>query len=76
MGDSMFDRFALWLGAGVVTAGVSMAMLAGVGLAVADDGTTSGADNKTSSQSSNSTGKKPDSDNNGSTAHPKTRRTR
>lgn len=58
----MLDRFLLWLSAGVVTAGVSMAMVAGAGFAVADDGTPSGAGGGTSSESSNSTAKKADSD--------------
>jgi hypothetical protein len=62
MGDSVFHRFLLWLSAGVVTAGVSMAMVAGAGFAVADDGSPSGAGGGPSSQSSNSSGKKPNSD--------------
>jgi hypothetical protein len=33
----MVDRFLVWLGAGVVTSGVSAAMIAGAGLAVADE---------------------------------------
>jgi hypothetical protein len=32
----MVDRFLLWLGAGVVTAGMSPAMLTGAGFAAAD----------------------------------------
>ena len=43
-----------------------MAMMAGAGFAVADDGHTSGAGKESSSESSNSTGKKPDSDKDGS----------
>jgi hypothetical protein len=34
----MGDRFLMWLGAGVVAAGVSAAAIGGAGLAVADDG--------------------------------------
>lgn len=58
----MVDRFLVWLGAGVVTAGVSAAMIAGAGLAVADESSPSGAGGATSSESSNSTGNKEDSD--------------
>jgi acetyl esterase/lipase len=58
----MVDRFLQWLGVGVVTAGVSAAMLAGAGLAVADDASSSGAGGATSSESSNSTDSKEDSD--------------
>lgn len=58
----MVDRFLLWLRVGVVTAGVSAAMLAGAGLAVADDSSTSGAGGGTSSESSNSPDSKDDSD--------------
>lgn len=57
----MGDRFLVWLSAGIVTAGASMAMVAGAGLAVADDAST-GSDKTSSSESSNSTGKKQDSD--------------
>jgi Alpha/beta hydrolase family len=57
----MVDRFFLWLGAGVVTAGVSVAMIAGAGLAVADDGSTSVTGGATSSESSNATGSNEDS---------------
>ncbi|KWX67957.1 alpha/beta hydrolase [Mycobacterium sp. NAZ190054] len=35
----MVDRYRVWLGAGVLAGGVSAAMLAGAGVAVADDGT-------------------------------------
>ena len=45
----MIDRFLAWLGAGVVTAGVSAAMIAGAGHALADDGPTSGNGSGTSS---------------------------
>jgi hypothetical protein len=60
MGVSMILRV---LSAGVVTAGVSMAMLAGAGLAFADDGTASGTGKGSSSESSNSPGKRQNSDN-------------
>ena len=62
----MFDRVLVWLSAGVVTAGVSMAMVAGAGLAVADDGSTADVGSRASSESSNSSGKKPDPDKHGS----------
>jgi hypothetical protein len=62
MGDTMVDRLLVCLGAGVVTAGVSMAMLAGAGFAVADDGSTAGAGQGSSSEASNATEKKQDSD--------------
>lgn len=57
----MVDRFLVWLGAGVVTAGVSAAMIGGAGLAVADEGSPSGTGGATSSESSNSAGSKEDS---------------
>lgn len=51
----MGDRFLLWLGAGAVTAGVTMGMLAGAGMAAAETG--SDADpGTTSSQSDNPAG--------------------
>ena len=62
----MFDRSLVWLSAGVVAAGVSMAMVGGAGIAAADDGATAKGDAGTSSESSNSTGKKPDSEKQGS----------
>jgi len=65
MGDTMIDRPLLWLSAGVVTAGVSVAMIAGAGFAVADDGTTSGCGKGSSSETSNSTENKQDSDKQG-----------
>jgi acetyl esterase/lipase len=58
----MVDRFLLWLRVGVVTAGMSAAMLAGAGLAVADDASPSDAGGPASSESSNSTDSKDDSD--------------
>jgi pimeloyl-ACP methyl ester carboxylesterase len=59
----MVDRFLVWLGVGVVTAGVTMAMMAGVGVASAETGSESGGGTK-SSQESNSTDNKQDSDEN------------
>lgn len=38
MGDVMADRFSIWVGAGLLAAGVSAATLAGAGVAAADDG--------------------------------------
>ena len=55
----MVDRILAWLGAGVVTAGVSAAMIAGAGFAVADDGSTPGSG--TSAETSNTAGSKEDS---------------
>lgn len=50
----MVDRFLMWLSAGVVTAGMSAAMVAGAGAAIADDGSSSSAGGTSSSESSNS----------------------
>lgn len=48
----MVDRFWVWLGTGVVTAGISAALLAGAGVATATDGdSTDGAGTKTSESS-------------------------
>jgi pimeloyl-ACP methyl ester carboxylesterase len=57
----MVDRFLVWLGAGVVAAGVSVAMIAGAGLAVADDSPPSSFGGDTSSESTNSTESNDDS---------------
>jgi acetyl esterase/lipase len=57
----MVDRFLVWFGAVMVTAGVSAAMIAGAGLAVADEGSPSDAGGATSSESSNTGGSKEDS---------------
>ncbi|MGE2718347.1 alpha/beta hydrolase [Mycolicibacterium celeriflavum] len=57
----MVDRFLMWLSAGVVTAGMSAAMLVGAGVAVADDGPSSGAGASDTSESSNSTDSTKDS---------------
>nr|WP_090279221.1 hypothetical protein [Mycolicibacterium komanii]CRL75041.1 Lipocalin family protein [Mycolicibacterium komanii] len=57
----MVDRILMWLGAGVVTAGMSAAMVAGAGAATADDGSSSNAGGASSSESSNSAGSTKDS---------------
>jgi pimeloyl-ACP methyl ester carboxylesterase len=59
----MGDRFLVWLGAGVVAAWLSVAMIAGAGLAVADDSSPSSAGGETSSESTNSTESNEDSGN-------------
>ena len=51
----MVDRFLVWLGTGVVTAGVTAGMLAGAGVATATDGASSDGGGATTSESSNST---------------------
>ncbi|KUI45010.1 hypothetical protein AU197_12170 [Mycobacterium sp. IS-1590] len=50
----MVDRFLMWVRAGVVTAGLSAAVLAGAGAAIADDGSSSDSGGSTTSESSNS----------------------
>ncbi|RZT18536.1 hypothetical protein EV589_2796 [Mycobacterium sp. BK558] len=45
----MVDRYRVWLGAGVLAGGVSAAMLAGAGVAAADDATSSGGQSRASS---------------------------
>ncbi|WP_094287680.1 hypothetical protein [Mycobacterium lehmannii] len=50
----MVDRFLIWVRAGVVTAGLSAAVLAGAGAAIADDGSSSDGGGSTASESSNS----------------------
>ncbi|MGZ5396208.1 MAG: alpha/beta hydrolase family protein [Mycobacterium sp.] len=57
----MVDRFLVWLGTGVVTAGVTAAMLAGAGVAIATDGASSDGGGATTSESSNSPESKNDS---------------
>jgi hypothetical protein len=57
----MVDRFLLWLGAGMVTAGVAAAMGAGAGVAVADSPPGSDAQGSTSSESAKPTENKADS---------------
>ncbi|HEY2198539.1 MAG TPA: alpha/beta hydrolase [Mycobacterium sp.] len=66
----MIDRFSLWLGAAVVTAGMSAAMLAGTGVAAADTGSGSDAGGATSSQSTKPAEKKADSKKKKPTADP------
>jgi hypothetical protein len=66
----MVDRFVVWLGAGIVTAGISAAMLAGTGVAVADTGSGTGAGGTTSSQSTKPAEKKADSETKKPTADP------
>jgi pimeloyl-ACP methyl ester carboxylesterase len=58
----MVDRFFLWLGAGVVTVGMSATMLAGTGVAAADTGSGTDAGGTTSSQSTKPAEKKADSE--------------
>ena len=50
----MVDRFLVWLGAGVVTAGMSLAMISGTATAFADTGSSSDAGGASSSESSES----------------------
>ncbi|MGV0603994.1 alpha/beta hydrolase [Mycolicibacterium sp. XJ1904] len=50
----MVDRFLVWLRAGIVTAGLSAAILAGAGAAIADDGSSSDGGGSSASESSNS----------------------
>ena len=59
----MVDRFLLWLGAAVVTAGMSAAMLGWTGVAAADTGSGSDAGGATSSQSTKPAEKNADSEN-------------
>ncbi len=58
----MVDRFFLWLGAAVVTVGMSATMLAGTGVAAADTGSGTDAGGTTSSQSTKPAEKKADSE--------------
>ena len=57
----MGQQFMLWLGAGVVTAGVSGAMFAGAGVAAADTESASDSGGPSSSESAQSNGSKADS---------------
>jgi acetyl esterase/lipase len=57
----MVDRFLVWLGTGVVMAGVSAAVLAGSGVAMATDGASDDGGDKSTSESSDSTGAKDNS---------------
>jgi acetyl esterase/lipase len=61
----MVDRFVVWLGVGVVAAGVSTAMLAGAGVASADSPPGSDTNGATSSESAKPTENKADSDDDG-----------
>lgn len=61
----MVDRFLVWLGAGVVTAAVSAAMLAWPGVASADSPQGSDTNGATSSESAKPTESKADSDDDG-----------
>ena len=58
----MVDRFLLWLGAGLVTVGMSAGMLAGTGIAAAETGSGTDAGGTTSSQSTKPAEKKADSE--------------
>lgn len=49
----MVDRFLMWLGAGVVAAGMSAATLVGAGVSIADDGSSPGSGGSDTSESSN-----------------------
>ncbi|MBP1819508.1 alpha/beta hydrolase [Mycobacterium sp. OAE908] len=57
----MTDRFSAWLGAVMVAAGVAAAMIAGAGVAIADEGDGSAANGATSSESAKPTENKEDS---------------
>ena len=69
----MVDRFLVWLSAGVVTAGVSAAMVVGAGIAAAETGSPgSDAKGTTSAESTKPTENKADSDTDG-VGKPKTK---
>lgn len=55
----MVDRYRVWLGAGMLAGGVSAAMLAGAGVAIADDGSSSTSGAQASSGSDESDAAKP-----------------
>jgi hypothetical protein len=57
----MVDRFLVWLSTGVITAGISAAVVAGAGIAVATDGTSSDSDGAKTSESSDNAGTKDES---------------
>jgi hypothetical protein len=57
----MVDRFLVWLSTGVITAGISAAVVAGAGVAVATDGTSSDGDGAKTSESSDNAGTKGES---------------
>ncbi len=52
----MVDRYRVWVGAGVLAGGVSAAMLAGAGVAAADDGSSSSTDTQASPKAGSRTG--------------------
>lgn len=56
----MVDRFWVWLGTGVVTAGISAALLAGAGVATATDGDSADGGGTKTSESSDPGGNKND----------------
>ena len=56
----MVDRFWVWLGTGVVTAGISAALLAGAGVATATDGDSADGGGTKTSESSDPDGNKND----------------
>ena len=58
----MADRILAWLGAGILTAGMSVATIAGAGLAIADDGASAGNGGDTASASANPSDAKPNAD--------------
>lgn len=60
----MVDRFLVWIGTGVVTAGVTAALLAGAGVATATEGDSSDGGGTKTSESTNSPGNNDDSANN------------
>ena len=64
----MVDRFLVWLGACVVTAGMAAAMVAGAGVASADKPSGSDTKGTTSSESAKPTGNKADSHKDGAGA--------
>ena len=64
----MVDRFLVWMGAGMVTAGVAAAMVAGAGVAMADSPPGSDAKGTTSSESAKPADTKADSGTDGAAA--------
>lgn len=57
----MVDRFLVWMGTGVVTAGLTAALLAGAGVAMATDGDSPDGGDKKTSETSDPPGNKNDS---------------
>jgi hypothetical protein len=66
----MVDRFLLWLGAGVITAGMSAAMITGAGVAAAEVEGPSDPGGASTSDSTNSPGAKEDSDDDKTSSRP------